>query len=97
MPIYEYAPDGHECLMCDGRVPVIQSLGEPPLRFCPDCGLEVCRVISNVSIQVSKGDPVQKGDGRGFTAWKKAESGVWERIAGDQGPETIFKPAEDTL
>lgn len=81
--------------MCDGRVPVIQGIGEEPLRFCPDCGLEVRRVISNVSFQMSKGDPIQKGDGRGFTAWKKAESGVWERIAGNEGPATIFKPAED--
>lgn len=94
MPIYEYEPDGHDCLMCDGRVPVIQAIGDEPLRFCPDCGLEVRRIISHFNAQVSKGDPIAKGERREFNAWKKVEDGKWERIAGSQGPEMIERPEE---
>lgn len=94
MPIYEYEPDGHDCLMCEGRVAAIQSLGDEPLRYCPDCGLDVRRVVSRFNAQVSRGDPILKGEKREFNAWKRVESGKWERIAGTQGPEMIERPAD---
>lgn len=92
MPIYEYEPDGHDCLMCEGRVAAIQPIGEEALRFCPDCGLDVKRVISRFSSQVSRGNPIEKGEKRGYDTYRKVEDGKWERIAGTRGPEMIVKP-----
>ena len=94
MPIYEYEPDGHDCLMCEGLVAAIQPIGAEPLRHCPDCGLDVKRILSRFNAQVSRGNPIEKGEKREFTAWKKVESGRWERIAGTEGPQTIERPPE---
>src|SRR5687767_14437924 len=80
VPIYEYEPADHDCLMCDGRVAVIQGKDEEPLQYCPHCGLEVRRVISKASFKMSKGsfDDAAK---RGFTTFKRSEKGVWEKVA----------------
>ena len=94
MPIYEYEPDGHDCLMCEGRVAAIQPLGEAALKYCPDCGLDVKRVVSRFNAQVSRGDPIAKGEKRDFNAWKRVEDGKWERIAGTQGPEILERPKD---
>jgi len=82
MPIYEYEPDDRDCLMCDGRVAVIQGLEEEPLKYCPSCGLEVCRVISRASFSMRTVPSSQKAADRGFTTWKRSGAGVWEKIAG---------------
>ena len=81
MPIYEYEPLDHDCLMCEGRVAAIQGIDEPALQYCPDCGLNVRRVVSSASFKV--GSNALKGSGdRGFTTWKKVESGKWEKVSG---------------
>jgi putative FmdB family regulatory protein len=94
MPIYEYEPDDRECLMCDGRIQVIQDIHEDALKFCPDCGLEVCRVVSRASFKVSKPSGADKAAARGFTTWKRAERGVWEKVAGE-GVDAIVNTADD--
>ena len=94
MPIYEYEPNGHDCLMCEGRVDVIQSLGDGPLAYCPDCGLDVKRVVSRFNAQTSRGNPIVKGEKRGYDTYRKVEEGKWERIAGTRGPEMIEKPKD---
>ncbi|MDX2065729.1 MAG: zinc ribbon domain-containing protein [Fimbriimonadaceae bacterium] len=85
MPIYEYEPDDRDCLMCPGRLQVIQSIHDEALRYCPDCGLEVKRVVSRASFKVTSG--VDPGS-RGFTKWKRSEYGVWEKVTGD-GPDYL--------
>ena len=95
MPIYEYEPDGHDCLMCEGRVSAIQGINDEPLKFCPDCGLAVRRVISRFNSQVSKGNPIEKGGKQGFTTYRKMETGKYERISGSEGPETFEAPKVD--
>jgi hypothetical protein len=65
--------------MCPNRVSAIQRIDEPPLSYCPVCGLPVKRVISQASFKVSANrDP---GD-HGFTVWKRSEKGVWEKTTG---------------
>jgi putative FmdB family regulatory protein len=92
MPVYEYEPDDHLCAMCDGRVRVIQSINEAPIPYCPDCGLPVRKVVSNVQIKLNQEvDPERT---KGFSTFRRAESGVWEKIAGP-GPETINRPKKD--
>ncbi len=84
MPIYEYEPVGRQCLMCEGRIEILQSASEDALALCPWCGLEVKRVISRaeISMRSAKTD-FDKAAKRGFTTFRRSESGVWERIAGD--------------
>ena len=93
MPIYEYEPDGHDCLMCEGRVAAIQGINEEPLSYCPDCGLKVRRVISKASFKMAKGGADEAAK-RGFTTFKRAEAGIWEKVAGP-GVDGIMATAED--
>jgi len=94
MPIYEYEPLNRECFMCAGKVAVIQSVDEPALEFCPDCGLKVRRVISRTSFKVSKDFSLDKAGQKGFTAWKRVEEGKWERVSGE-GVDVIAGTPED--
>lgn len=90
MPIYEYEPIDRDCLICQGRLEVLQSPNDLPLKLCPYCGLEVTKVISKASIVKSRTVDVTKAGEKGFTTYKKAEKGVYEKIAGD-GPSLIQK------
>ena len=87
MPIYEYEPVDRDCLMCEGRVEVLQGIEEEPLAFCPYCGLEVVRVISRASIKVERTPDAEAAAKKGFTTFRRAGKGVWEKVAG---------PGEDT-
>ncbi len=82
MPIYEYEPVNHDCLMCEGKIEVIQGIEDEPLKFCPHCGLDVRKVISKASIVTStKVDP-ENAAKRGFSTFRKLEKGKWEKVAG---------------
>ena len=93
MPIYEYEPVDRECLMCEGRVEVLQGIEEGALEYCPYCGMGVRRVISKASIKVVKStDPVAAAK-RGFTTFRRAGKGVWEKVA---SPES-GRPGKDKV
>ncbi|MBS1706023.1 MAG: hypothetical protein JST40_09125 [Armatimonadetes bacterium] len=105
MPIYEYEPTEFDCLICDGRVGVLQGVNEEALEHCPHCGMKVKRVVSTVQISTRSSVDFDKAAGKGFTTFRKSEKGVWEKIAGegantlatapDSGaapPETANKP-----
>ncbi len=94
MPIYEYEPDDRECLMCDGRVEVLQGIEDEALQYCPHCGLEVVRVVSRASIQIKKATDPEGAAKRGFTTFRRGGKGVWERVA---GPEESKPTAESVL
>jgi putative FmdB family regulatory protein len=91
MPIYEYrAADAALCARCGDGFELLQKLSEPELTVCPTCGAPVTRVISAPAVSVSqnhllKADHFSK---RGFTQYKRAGSGVYEKTAGD-GPRFI--------
>ncbi len=80
--------------MCEGRVAAIQSIHEEPLRYCPHCGLEVRRVISKASIKIAGATPDDKAGRKGFTTFRKAEKGVWEKVGGE-GPDVLIGSKED--
>lgn len=94
MPVYEYEPVDRDCLMCNGRVDVIQGVNEEPLKYCPSCGLDVKRVISRVTFKMQGAAPDDKASKKGFTTFKRAEKGVWEKVAGD-GPDVLAGTKED--
>jgi putative FmdB family regulatory protein len=94
MPIYEYEPDDRECLMCEGRIEVIQGIEEEALKFCPQCGLEVKRVISRASFKIQRASGADRGAKKGLSTFKRVESGKWEKVAGP-GVDMIVSSPED--
>jgi putative FmdB family regulatory protein len=83
MPIYEYEPVDHDCVMCPNRLGVLQEITDEPLNYCPDCGLSVRRVVSRVSFNLREANPAEHAAKRGFTTWKRSGEGTWEKVAGD--------------
>lgn len=94
MPIYEYEPDDRECEMCDGKIAVIQGIEDPPLKYCPHCGLEVHRVISRASFKVKTDVGADRAAAKGFTTYKRAEQGTWEKVGGE-GADYLVGSKED--
>jgi putative FmdB family regulatory protein len=91
MPIYEYEPLDHDCLICNGKVEVLQGVNEEPCEFCPTCGLAVRRVVSQVSFELKRQVNPDRASTRGFTTYRKAQKGTYEKIAGE-GPEGFMSP-----
>lgn len=67
--------------MCEGRVEVLQAIEERAFVHCPYCGMEVRRVISKASIKVVKSADPEAAAKKGFTTFRRAGKGVWEKIA----------------
>jgi putative FmdB family regulatory protein len=90
MPIYEYAAVAAGCAHCASRFDALQKMNDAPLTVCPQCGGAVTRVISVPSVAVG-GSHVLKEEHfskRGFTQYKRAGNGVYEKTAG-RGPKFI--------
>jgi putative FmdB family regulatory protein len=90
MPIYEYAAVDAGCAHCKARFDVLQKMADAPLVVCPECGGGVRRVISVPSVATG-GSHLLKEDHfskRGFTQYKRAGNGVYEKTAG-KGPKFI--------
>lgn len=94
MPIYEYEATDHDCLMCPGRFEVIQSVAEEALQYCPSCGLPCKRVVSRATFRNSQSVDHDRAAQRGFTTWKRAQKGVWEKVSGP-GVDVIQGTPED--
>jgi|GEM_PF-201057 putative FmdB family regulatory protein len=94
VPVYEYEPKNHDCLMCEGKFEVIQGVQDEPLALCPWCGLDVRRVISKAAIKIAGTAPDDKSARKGFTTFRKAEKGVWEKVGGE-GPDVLVGTKED--
>jgi putative FmdB family regulatory protein len=62
MPTYEY-----ECKSCSHSFEVFQSMNDPPLKICPECGSEVRRLIFGGTGVIFKGS--------GFYVTDKGKSG----------------------
>lgn len=95
MPIYEYqheeeAPEG-----CRPRFEALQSIDDPPLETCPECGMPCRRVISAFGIVTTERALLNPRnlEEKGFTMYKKAGKGVYEKAAGKDGPR-VLKPED---
>jgi putative FmdB family regulatory protein len=93
VPIYEYEPLDHDCLMCDGRIEVLQGVNDSPLQYCPYCGLPVRRVISSASIRIAKPVSAEQAAKRGMTTFRRLEKGRYEKVAGE-GPNLIVQTGD---
>lgn len=94
MPIYEYELAEGECQMCPGRFEALQDIQDEPLKHCPGCGMPCKRVISKVSFSVREQVDPEKAAKKGFTTWKRARKGEWEKVAGP-GVDAIVSSEED--
>lgn len=92
MPIYEYtaADQGHNCPHCASRFEIFARISDPELTYCPQCGAPVKRLISVASVIGGQAHLLKEShfSKRGFTQYKKAGGGVYEKTAGD-GPQYI--------
>jgi len=90
MPIYEYEHDGDRGDNCRERFEAIQSMNDPPLERCPECGCPCHRVISSfATIRNEQAMLRPKNLERlGFTQFKRAGDGYYEKTCGD-GPQLI--------
>jgi putative FmdB family regulatory protein len=78
MPTYEY-----ECKNCSHSFEVFQSISDPPLTICPECGSEIRRLIFGGAGVIFKGS--------GFYVTDKNKSSV----TGTGSAKTDKKPATD--
>lgn len=100
MPIYEYsASQGEGCLHCHDRFQWLQPISQDPLTECPECGGPVQRIISKSSFKVGQNVSADKAAQHGFSTFKKAGKGTWEKVAGPgvdviQGSDAEIKAAQ---
>lgn len=86
MPIYEYEHLGKSCSR--GSVfEVGQSILDPPLTRCPDCGGVVRKLISRPNISTPKGNSALRD--LGFTKLVKRDDGVYENVTARDGESRV--------
>ena len=90
MPIYEYAATAKGCPHCEGHFDVLQRLADAVLTQCPECGAPVQRVIAAPSVAMGNSHLLKEKhfSKHGFTQYKRAGGGVYEKTAG-KGPKYI--------
>ena len=95
MPIYEY-----HCKKCGKTIEILQSNSIPRQRCGGECVAEgkpgdgeLQRVFSAPSLPKAsyQGDKVdyQKAAKKGLMTYKRSEKGVYEKIAGNTGPQVL--------
>jgi putative FmdB family regulatory protein len=82
MPVYVYeAKEGAQgCGKCRGGFEISQSIKDPRLERCPDCGGEIFRVIQAPGLGHSKTDLHYRAKRAGFNCLKKVSKGEYEKM-----------------
>ena len=91
MPIYEYRPTGKaHCAFCADGFEILRKISEAKLGSCPECGAAVERVISAPNVGGAVGPSLDPSniEKHGFTQYRRAGKGVYEKTAG-KGPKVI--------
>jgi putative FmdB family regulatory protein len=90
MPIYEYAAVANGCPHCAAHFDVLQKLRDAPVTHCPQCGAPVTRIISAPSVASGGAHLLKESHTakHGFTQYRRAGKGVYEKTAG-KGPKYI--------
>ncbi len=88
MPLYRYEPDAEGCSYCAGGFELLQSLDDPPLECCPECGRPCHRVFAPFAAIRSSRDMLSPKnlERHGFTQYRKNSDGFYEKTAGP-GPD----------
>lgn len=92
MPIYEYESAKPGCDVCKQRFEVIQAVSDEPLQKCPECDAPVHRIFSAFAPIKSDRQTLSTKNlaAKGFTQYKKAGDGHYEKTCGE-GPNTITR------
>ena len=82
MPMYVYeAKDPNQgCGKCSKGFEIMQSINDPKLAKCPDCGAEIFRVIQAPGLGRSQTDLHYRAKRAGFKCLKKVTKGEYEPI-----------------
>lgn len=90
MPIYEYAAVDKGCAHCEAHFDLRQKLADAELTACPQCGAPVKRVLSAPNVAIGNAHVLKEGNvaAKGFTQYRRAGKGVYEKTAGN-GPKYI--------
>jgi len=81
MPIYEYVSEHTEsgCIRCARGFEALQSLRDPPIECCPECGVRVKRIISRCRAAVVEPSPENARVERILADYERA--GMWSHAA----------------
>lgn len=94
MPIYEYERiEGTGCDECPApSFEVVQRMADEPLTTCPSCGAKVVRRVTSAAVHGAGASHAMLSNknlsDKGFTQYKKAGDGFYEKTAG-KGPDVI--------
>lgn len=88
MPIYEYEHTEVRGPQCEERIEVMQGVNDEPLDACPECGMEIKRVISRAGFIMGINLSPESTAKQGFTTYRKTGLGTYEK-AGGEGPDTL--------
>ena len=82
MPMYVYeAKEGAKgCAKCRAGFEIAQSINDPKLTACPDCGGPIFRVIQAPGLGHSKTDLHYRAQRAGFSCLKKVQKGEYEKM-----------------
>ena len=80
MPLYVYEAKEGGCTRCRNGFEISQSLKEPKLEKCPDCGAPVMRVIQAPALGHSRTDLNYRAKRAGFHALKRVQKGEYEKL-----------------
>ena len=90
MPIYEYIATTQGCEHCSRGFDHLQKLSDAELQHCPRCGAALKRKISAPNMAISNSHLTREShvSKHGFTQYRRAGGGVYEKTAG-KGPDFI--------
>ena len=80
MPMYVYEAREGGCAKCREGFEIMQSLKDPKLTHCPDCGAEIIRVIQAPGLGHSQTDLHYRAKRAGFSCLKKVQKGEYEKM-----------------
>lgn len=82
MPVYDYKAKKAEksCPYCKEGFEYVQSIHEPRLEKCPECGNTVKKCITAAAIGRSKSKLDDRAKNAGFSKLKKVSTGEYEKM-----------------
>ena len=82
MPMYVYEAKEPEkgCAKCAKGFEIMQSINDPKLEKCPDCGAAIFRVIQAPGLGRSQTDLNYRAKRAGFTCLTKVQKAEYETV-----------------
>lgn len=80
MYVYEAKERAKSCQKCADGFEIMQSIADPKLEVCPDCGAPVFRVIQAPGLGHSRTDLNYRAKRAGFHTYQKVQKGEYEKL-----------------